>query len=143
MAEQRCECEATAILVFPCSGGSNVGQMANAAGVELTKQGRANMYCLAGMGAHVSGMVDSAAGAEYRIAMDGCAVACARKTLEHAGLRVDRAVIVTDLGIKKNHEFEWSEDDLQQVMQAALEGAPQAVQAAESDCGCGCSGGGR
>ena len=139
MAEQRCECEATAILVFPCSGGSNVGQMANAAAVELTKQGRANMYCLAGMGAHVSGMVDSAAGAKYRIALDGCAVACARKTLEHAGLRVDRAVVVTDLGIKKNHEFEWSEDDLDQVIRAALEGALQVVQAAESDCGCGCS----
>lgn len=138
MSEQRCECEATAILVFPCSGGSNVGQMANAAAIELTKRGRAKMYCLAGMGAHVSGMVDSAAGAEYRIALDGCAVACARKTLEHAGLRVDRAVVLTDLGIKKNHEFEWSEDDLQRVMQAALEGAPQVIQAAESDCSCGC-----
>jgi uncharacterized metal-binding protein len=113
--------------------------MANAAAVELTKQGRANMYCLAGMGAHVSGMVDSAAGAKYRIALDGCAVACARKTLEHAGLRVDRAVVVTDLGIKKNHEFEWSADDLDQVIRAALEGALQVVQAAESDCGCGCS----
>jgi len=112
--------------------------MANAAAVELTKRGRANMYCLAGMGAHISGMVDSAAGADYRIAIDGCAVACARKTLEHAGLRVDRAVVLTDLGIKKNHEFAWSEDDLQRVIQAALEGAPQVVQAAEGDCGCGC-----
>ncbi len=43
MSEERCECEATSILVFPCSGGSNVGQIANAAAVELTKQGRATM----------------------------------------------------------------------------------------------------
>lgn len=138
MAEQRCECEAKAILVFPCSGGSNVGQMANAAAVELTKRGCANMYCLAGMGAHIAGMVNSAAGADYCIAIDGCAVACARKTLEHAGLWVDHAVVVTDLGIKKNHEFEWSKDDLDQVIQAVLENAPQVVQATESACGCGC-----
>ena len=96
------------------------------------------MYCPAGMGAHISGMVDSAAGADYRIAIDGCAVACARKTLEHAGLRVDRAVVATELGIKKNHDFTWSAEELDRVTQAALEGAPQVVQAAETKCGCGC-----
>jgi uncharacterized metal-binding protein len=138
MAEQRCECEATSILVFPCSGGSNVGQLANAAAVELTKQGRAKMYCLAGMGAHVAGMVHSAAGADYRIAIDGCAVACARKTLEHAGLVVDRAVVVTELGIAKNHALTWSAGDLERTIQAAEEGAPQLIST-DGGCGCGCN----
>lgn len=138
MAEQECACQVTSMLVFPCSGGSNVGQIANAAAIELTCQGKAKMYCLAGMGAHVSGMIDSAAGADYRIAIDGCAVACARKTLEHAGLKVDRAIVVTDLGIKKNHAFQWTPEELDQVMQAATSGAPVVSAESGDGCGCGC-----
>ena len=72
MAQERRECEATSLLVLPCSGGSNVGQMANAAAIEMTHRGQANMYCLAGIGAHVADMVDSAAHADYCITIDGC-----------------------------------------------------------------------
>jgi uncharacterized metal-binding protein len=136
--EQTCECRADSVLVFPCSGGSNVGQIANAVGVELTRQGKARMYCLAGMGAHISGMVNSAAGADYRIALDGCPVACARKTLENAGLQVEKAVVITDIGIPKNHEFEWSYDERDQVMEATISGIPIMVGA--EGCGCGCEG---
>ena len=118
MAE--CICEASSVLLFPCSGGSNVGQIANAAAVELTRQGKAKMYCLAGIGAHVAGMIDSTAGADMRIAIDGCAVACARKTLEHAGLKMDKAIVLTELGIQKSHQFEWSQAELEQVMEKAL-----------------------
>jgi uncharacterized metal-binding protein len=37
--EDKCLCEPTEILIFPCSGGSNVGQIANQAGVKLTQGG--------------------------------------------------------------------------------------------------------
>ncbi|MHB1355194.1 MAG: putative zinc-binding protein [Anaerolineae bacterium] len=139
MAEKQCECEVSSILVFPCSGGSNVGQIANAAGIALSKRGRTNFYCLAGMGAHVAGMVDSAQHADYRIAIDGCPVACARKTLEQAGVPVEKAIVVTALGIAKNHEFTWSYDELDIVVAAALEDTPS-VAADDNGCGCGCSG---
>lgn len=139
IAEERCDCEATSILVFPCAGASNVGQISNAAAVELARQGRVRMYCLAGLGAHISGMVDSAQHVTYRIALDGCPVACARKTLEHAGVPVEKSVVVTELGIQKNHKFEWSYNDLDCVMAAAVEGTP--VMAGEdAGCGCGCGG---
>jgi len=121
MAEE-CACEVKSVLVFPCSGGSNVGQIANAACVKLSKLGKAKMYCLAGMGAHLAGMVDSAAGADVRIAVDGCAVGCARKTLEQAGLTVEREVVVTELGIKKSHDLVWSEDDVDLVVKATIGG---------------------
>jgi uncharacterized metal-binding protein len=137
MAKERCDCEATSVLVFPCSGGSNVGQIANAAGIELSKRGKANFYCLAGMGAHVAGMVDSAQHADFRIAIDGCPVACARKTLEQAGVPVEKAIVITALGITKNHEFSWSYDELDIVVSAALEDTPSV---ADDNCGCGCSG---
>ncbi|MGD0916396.1 MAG: putative zinc-binding protein, partial [Thermodesulfobacteriota bacterium] len=37
--EERCLCEPTEILIFSCSGASNVGQIANQAGVRLTQNG--------------------------------------------------------------------------------------------------------
>ena len=119
MAETSCECKTSTVLVFPCSGGSNVGQIANAAAMEMDSQGKARMYCLAGVAAHISGMVDSATGADYRIAIDGCATICARKALEHAGIQVDKAVVITELGIKKNHAFEWTPAEVEQVVAAA------------------------
>ena len=137
MAEKGCECETSSVLLFPCSGFSNVGQIANLAAVMLTIQGRGKMYCLAGIGAHVAGMVDSAAHADGCIAIDGCSVACASKILKHAGIAVTREVVVTDLGIQKVHEFEWTEREIRQVMEAAAQGVLP-VQNSGCSCGCGC-----
>ena len=103
--EDKCLCEPAEILIFPCSGGSNVGQIANHAGVKLTQQGLGNIFCLAGIGGHVSGMVESTKAGKMLVAIDGCPVACAKKTLEHAGFRIDEYVLVTDLGIEKNHDL--------------------------------------
>jgi len=64
------------VLVFPCSGGSNVGQIANEAAVDLDRLHRARIYCLAGISAHIPGMVDSAKSASAVVAIDGCPVAC-------------------------------------------------------------------
>jgi uncharacterized metal-binding protein len=140
LAKERCECEATSVLVFPCSGGSNVGQLANAAGIELSKRGKVNFYCLAGMGAHVAGMVDSAQHADYRIAIDGCPVACARKTLEQAGVPVEKAIVITELGITKNHELVWTLNELDLVVDAVLADKP-ITAGDDCSCGCSCSGG--
>lgn len=122
MAEENCSCSCacdstTPALVFPCAGGSNVGQISNAAAVELDRMGKARIYCLAGVAAHIDGMVASAQGARA-IAIDGCSVACARKALEHAGVQVERAIVVTDLGIAKNHIFEWSQGEIEQTLAA-------------------------
>ena len=57
---------------------------------------------------------------QSKLGSDGCAVACARKTLEHAGLKVDKAIVLTELGIQKSHPFEWSQAELEQVMEKAL-----------------------
>ena len=58
MAE-KCLCEASEVLIFPCSGGSNCGQIANDAAVQLTEEGIGMIYCLAGIGAHDSVMIDT------------------------------------------------------------------------------------
>ena len=100
--EEKCLCQPTEILIFPCSGGSNVGQIANEAGVKLTQSGMDKFFCLAGIGGHVSGMIESTKAGKMLVAIDGCSVACAKKTLEHAGFNIDEYVQVTDLGVEKN-----------------------------------------
>ncbi len=81
-----CECRAEEVTLLPCSGGSNCGQIANQVAVKLTEEGVGNIYCLAGIGAHIDGMVESARSAKRIVAIDSCSIACAKKTIEHAGL---------------------------------------------------------
>ena len=113
--EEKCLCEPSEILIFPCSGGSNVGQIANQAGVKLTQDGIGNFFCLAGIGGHVSGMIESTRAGKVLVAIDGCPVACAKKTLEHAGFNIDEYVQVTELGIEKNHNFNLIFSDVEKV----------------------------
>src|SRR4030042_1982738 len=74
-------------------------------GVKLTEEGTGNIYCLAGIGAHIEGMVESARSAKRIVALDGCSVACAKKTIKHAGLTLTDWICVTEEGIDKVHEF--------------------------------------
>jgi uncharacterized metal-binding protein len=113
--EEKCLCEPSEILIFPCSGGSNVGQIANQAGVKLTQDGMGNFFCLAGIGGHVSGMIESTKAGKMLVAIDGCPVACAKKTLEHAGFNIDEYVQVTELGIEKNHDLDPKSPDVDKV----------------------------
>ncbi len=113
--EEKCLCEPIEILIFPCSGGFNVGQIANQAGVELTQEGYGNIFCLAGIGGHVSGMIESTRAGKVIVAIDGCPVACAKKTLEHAGFNIDEYAQVTDLGIEKNHDFNLNPSEIKKV----------------------------
>ena len=113
--DDKCLCEPSEILIFPCSGGSNVGQIANGAGVKLTQNGMGKFFCLAGIGGHVSGMIESTKAGKMLVAIDGCPVACAKKTLEHAGFNIDEYVQVTDLGIEKNHNFDLDPMDVGKV----------------------------
>jgi len=115
MKNEKCLCEADEVLIFPCSGGSNVGQIANDAAKKLTTQGVGKMYCLAGLGGHVSGLIESTKAAKRIIAIDGCPVHCAKKTVEHAGFKPDVHVVVTDLGIQKRLDFMIENDEIKKV----------------------------
>ncbi len=114
MAEQCC-CKAEEITILPCSGGSNCGQIANQAAVNLDVQRVGKIYCLAGIAAHIDGMVESAKSAKRLVAIDGCQVACAKKTIEHAGLKATDWICVTDEGIAKNHTFSLKDTDIETI----------------------------
>jgi uncharacterized metal-binding protein len=102
---EKCLCEPNDIVIFSCAGSSNVGQIANQAAIRLAQNGLGKYFCLAGIGGHVSGMIESTKAGKMLIAIDGCSVACGKKTLEHAGFKADEYVQVTDLGIEKNHDL--------------------------------------
>ena len=117
MKRDKCLCEPTEILIFPCSGSYNVGQIANEAAKDLTTLGHGKMYCLAGIGGHVSGLVESTKAAKKIVAIDGCPVECAKKTLEHAGFKIDVHVVVTELGIQKVLSFMMDVSEINKVVE--------------------------
>ena len=116
-----CECSAEEITILPCSGGSNCGQIANQVAVSLDVLGVGHIYCLAGIGAHIDGMVESARGAKRIVALDGCQVACAKKTIEHAGLTVTDWICVTEEGISKSHRLLMDEEEIELITQRTKE----------------------
>ena len=60
MGIRSCLCEPSEVLIFPCSGASNLGQIANEVALRLREGGKGTMYCTAGVGGHVPGLVDGA-----------------------------------------------------------------------------------
>ena len=114
--EEKCLCEPNEILIFSCSGSSNVGQIANQSSVNLAQTGVGRFFCLAGIGGHVSGMIESTKAGKVLVAIDGCPVACAKKTLEHAGFNIDEYIQITELGIEKNHNLNLNPSDVGKVV---------------------------
>ena len=70
--------------MFACSGAADAGEISDLAARKLTAESTGKMFCLAGIGGRVSGIMETKAAAAI-LALDGCPLDCARKTLEEAG----------------------------------------------------------
>ncbi len=103
------------IMILACSGASNVGQLANRAAVELTQEGFGKFFCLAGVGGHLSGFVQPTRDVPAKVVIDGCSVGCARAILAHMEIPLENYLIVTELGIGKNKDFNLKEEDLNKL----------------------------
>ena len=112
-----CGCSNAGILLYSCSGASNVGQITNEVAKALSAQGLGKFSCLAGVGSHGEGFIASAKKADRIVCLDGCAIKCAYQTLEHAGIDPAVHIVVTDLGIKKGHEnLDPNQEDVNRVL---------------------------
>jgi len=121
-SSEKCSCEPSEVLLFPCSGGSNCGQIAHHAAVELHNADRGKLFCLAGIGGHVKGLIESTKAAKVLAAIDGCPLCCAKKTLEHAELPPQIHLVVTELGIeKKSGYLDFSQHELHLCLQRLKE----------------------
>lgn len=89
-------------VVYACSGCSDAGELADRIARRLTREGAAEMSCLAGIGGRVKPLVNKAAGADRILAIDGCPLNCTRHTLELAGFKDFDHLELHKLGMKKN-----------------------------------------
>ena len=88
-------------MIFACSGAADVGEIADRAARELTKNGLGKMFCLAGVGGRVGGIMKKTGEASDILAIDGCELDCAKSTLEQAGFGRFKHLRLTDLGMEK------------------------------------------
>ena len=96
-----CACGVGPKLIFACSGAADVGAIADQAARKLTKEGAGKMYCLAGIGGRVSGILKTTESAARILAMDGCSLNCAKNCLEQAGFTKFEHLQLADLGLEK------------------------------------------
>jgi len=96
-----CNCSGGARLVFACSGGADVGEIADRAARKLSAEGVAKMFCLAGVGGRVPGVLRTTGEAASVLAVDGCPLDCARRSLEEAGYSGFGHLRLSDLGMEK------------------------------------------
>ncbi len=129
MAENQgstCACSGAPTLLFACSGAADVGAVADQAARGLTREGAGKMYCLAGIGGRVPGILATTATAGKILALDGCGLDCAKNTLEQAGFNAPAHVRLTDLGFEKG-KSPANAENIARVMEAgktALNDAP-------------------
>ncbi len=99
--QPQCTCSTAPKLVFPCSGASDVGGLSDRAARQMTLNGTGKMFCLAGIGGRVEGILANTRAAGKILAIDGCPEECARKTLELAGFKNFEHLKLADLGLEK------------------------------------------
>ena len=88
-------------LIFACSGAADVGKVSDLAARKLAAEGAGKMFCLAGVGGRVSGIMETTRVATAILAIDGCPLDCAKKTLEQAGFTRFEHLRLGDLGMEK------------------------------------------
>jgi uncharacterized metal-binding protein len=133
-------CSGGVRLIYSCSGAADVGEIADKVVRALRDEGFARMTCLAGIGADLSGFIQSAKGADINITVDGCPVACARKALERIGL-TPQSCILTEFGIEKGNTP--VTDAIVEKMCGAIRDDSRSAQKKHADqnaSGCGCGG---
>jgi len=109
------------VLLYACSGGANVAEVADRAARELAAEGRGTMFCLAGLGAGIEAMVQTARDADLNVVLEGCSMDCAKKIFDRAGLTNYVQVKVTDLGIEKKKGVRAADSEVTRAVAKAKE----------------------
>ena len=88
-------------LIFACSGAEDVGAIADQAARRLTKDGVGKMFCLAGVGGRISGIMKTTEAADKMLAIDGCPLDCVKNCLEQAGVTKFEHLQLAEMGLEK------------------------------------------
>lgn len=105
-------------LIFSCSGAADVGELSDRAARKLSRDGIGKMSCLSGIGGKVSGILKTTEAATSILAIDGCPLECAKRSLEAAGFNQFNYLKLSDLNFEKGNT-EVSEDAVNKVVSLA------------------------
>jgi len=114
------------VLLYACSGGANVAEISDRAARELMFAGCGIMFCLAGLGAGIQGMIQTAKDADVNVVIDGCPMECAKKIFDKAGVTNYVQFKVTDLGIEKVKGVRATQEQIDRIVARAREYIAQA-----------------
>jgi uncharacterized metal-binding protein len=109
------------VLLYACSGGANVAEIADKAARQLMFASAGTMFCLAGIGASIQGMIQTAKDADVNLVIDGCPMDCAKKVFAQAGIKNYKYIKVTDLGIEKVKGVRCTQEQVDKVVAKARE----------------------
>ncbi len=97
------ECSVGPKLIFACSGAADVGAISDQAARKMAKEGSGKMFCTAGIGGRVSGIMKTTESAERILAIDGCPLNCVKNSLQQAGFDQFDHLQLADLGLDKSN----------------------------------------
>lgn len=122
-------------LVYACSGCSSAAQLANHLAVRLDREGIAEMSCIAGVGGRVPSLVrkaeDAAQCGRRIVAIDGCALSCAKASLAQHGIAPTMHVQLATRGVRKAYRTDFDPNQAQELLDE-LKQQLQAIPAAEA-----------
>ena len=97
------ECASGPKLIFACSGAADVGEISDRAARNMSRGGAGKMFCLAGVGGSIPGIMKMTGTASKILAIDGCELDCVKNCLQKAGFGQFEQFRVTDLGLEKGN----------------------------------------
>ncbi len=88
-------------MIFACSGAADVGAIADRAARKMTREGTGTMFCMAGIGGRIDGIMNKTASAGTILAIDGCPLNCVKHSLEKAGFTAFKHFELSEIGLEK------------------------------------------
>jgi uncharacterized metal-binding protein len=116
-------------LVYSCSGCSSAAQMANHLALQLDREYRAEMSCIAGVGGNVPGLVKVAQSGRPILALDGCVLACVRNSLARAGVTPTAHLVLGDFGVRKRKHADFDPTEAAQIYERHVVPAARILEA--------------
>lgn len=103
--------------VYACAGASNVGLMTIDLTIALHKANRYKMGCSVCAGGGDCGCGGTVTDdGKKDLLIDGCKVGCLKKMFEKKGITNVNHVIVTQLGVKKEADFDYDKSIVEKLM---------------------------
>ena len=116
-----CNCTASELMIFPCAGACNVGQLSNDLAKKMSKEGIGKMACIAAVGAGGPMAIKAANEAKIVLIIDGCPMSCAKKIVEKAGIKPTLQVLVSDIGMKKTDVLGYTDEEMEMAFRMTLD----------------------